>query len=130
MEGKGGGATRAFFDGRLGLDALSLQCLQGVDAESRDVWRDSDDPRCNSRADWPELQDYRLKVEIVLGAKIAPLKTHRCKRRAKCPKPAARKDGASIAATRVWDERGLACRMEDGWWKPSISGGAELGHGP
>jgi len=34
--------------------------------------RDSDDARSNSRADWPELQNYRLKVEIFqLWAKIA-----------------------------------------------------------
>ncbi|TNN35508.1 hypothetical protein EYF80_054331 [Liparis tanakae] len=30
----------------------------------RHLWRDSDDTRINSRADWPELRDYRLKVEI------------------------------------------------------------------
>jgi len=37
---------------------------------------DNDDSRSNSRADWPELRNYRLKVEIFqLGAKIAPLKT-------------------------------------------------------
>jgi len=30
------------------------------------------------RADWPELRNYRLEVEIFqLGAKIAPLKMHR-----------------------------------------------------
>ncbi|TNN81929.1 hypothetical protein EYF80_007837 [Liparis tanakae] len=41
---------------------------------------DSDDVRSSSRADWPELQDYRLKVEIFqLGAKITALKTRRCK---------------------------------------------------
>ncbi|TNN68573.1 hypothetical protein EYF80_021219 [Liparis tanakae] len=35
------------------------------------VRRDSDDERSNSRADWPELRDDRLKVEIFqLGAKI------------------------------------------------------------
>jgi len=52
-------------------------------------------PERNSRADWPELRDDRLKVEIFqLGAKIAPLKTHR-------PHRAARENIASIAATRV-----------------------------
>jgi len=35
----------------------------------------------NTRADWPELRDDRLKVEIFqLGAKIAPLQTRRCQR--------------------------------------------------
>jgi len=43
--------------------------------------QDSDDARSNSRADWPELQNYRLKVEIFqLGAKIAAIKTLVCKR--------------------------------------------------
>jgi len=32
----------------------------------------------NTRADWPDLRDYRLKIEMFqLGAKIAPLKTRR-----------------------------------------------------
>ncbi|TNN79472.1 hypothetical protein EYF80_010286 [Liparis tanakae] len=57
--------------------------------------RDSNDARSNSRADWPELRDYRHKVEIFqLGAKIAVLKTRR-------PKRAARKNIATIAATHV-----------------------------
>jgi len=57
--------------------------------------RDSDDARSNSRADWPELRDYRLKVEIFqLGVKIAPLKTRR-------PHCVARKNVASIPATSV-----------------------------
>jgi len=57
--------------------------------------RDNDDARSDSRADWPELRDDRLKIEIFqLGARIAPLKTRRCKR-------ATWKNIASIAATRV-----------------------------
>jgi len=46
-----------------------------------------DDARSNSRADWPELRNYRLKVEIFqLAATIAPLKTRLPKRgaRKKC----------------------------------------------
>jgi len=54
--------------------------------------RDSDDARSNSRADWPELRDYRLKMEIFqLGAKIAPLKTRRCKRVAHIASPQTRR---------------------------------------
>jgi len=46
----------------------------------------------NSRADWPELRDDRLKVEIFqLGAKIAPLKTRRCKRVAHIASPQTRR---------------------------------------
>jgi len=53
----------------------------------------------NTRADWPELRDDRLKVEIFqLGAKIVPLETRRPHRIAP---NAARKNIASIAATHV-----------------------------
>jgi len=61
------------------------------------MW-DSDDARSNSRTDWPELRDDRLKVEIFqLWAKIVPLKT----RRPYFVAPNARENIASIAATRV-----------------------------
>jgi len=56
----------------------------------------------NSRADWPELRDDRLNVEIFqLGAKIAPLKTRRPKRR---------KNIASIAATCICTFHGIRSR--------------------
>ncbi|TNN66553.1 hypothetical protein EYF80_023239 [Liparis tanakae] len=71
---------------------LSITSLHAPEAPAPDYWlqhegqpppphslgrcdgqrRDSDDTRSNSRADWPELRVYRLKVEI-LAAKIAPL---------------------------------------------------------
>jgi len=48
----------------------------------------------NSRADWPELRDDRLKVEIFqVGAKIAPLKTRHCKRVAHITSPQTRRPG-------------------------------------
>jgi len=53
--------------------------------------RDSDKAQSNSRADWPELRDYRLKIEIFqLGATVAPLKTRRCKRVAHIASPQTR----------------------------------------
>ncbi|TNN57551.1 hypothetical protein EYF80_032217 [Liparis tanakae] len=57
--------------------------------------RDNDDARSNSRADWPELRDDRLTVEMFqLGTKIAALKMRR-------PKRPTRENIASIAATRI-----------------------------
>ncbi|TNN61340.1 hypothetical protein EYF80_028467 [Liparis tanakae] len=48
----------------------------------------------NTRADWPELRDDRLKVEIFeLRAKIAPLKTRRCKRVAHIASPQTHRPG-------------------------------------
>ncbi|TNN57722.1 hypothetical protein EYF80_032090 [Liparis tanakae] len=58
----------------------------------------------NSRADWPELRDYRLKVEIFqLGAKMVPLKTRRPKR-PKHPKRAARENIESIVSHKEEEE--------------------------
>jgi len=53
------------------------------------------DPKGKSRADWPELRDYRLKVRGKnCAAENAPPTFRR-------PKRATRKNIASIAATRV-----------------------------
>jgi len=59
--------------------------------------------RRNTRADWPELRDDRLKVEIIqLGAKIAPLKTRRCQRVGNIASPQMRRPGKYRSHKRLY----------------------------